>query len=988
MRSLFYLHTRTKVFDLYVNTEKEKADTLNKKIQVFFQNQNLLAALLLALIIIIFYRDVVFNGRTFLIETGAPGTLPSSGFYKYGASWQGLVAIDPGSTAWVNEPYNKFASISIKNGDFPLWNPYAGLAGSPFLADGQTGPLEPLQFLFFFVPDKYWPYSIDLQLLLRFFISGYFCYLFARRQKIDFLGGISASVIFLFSSYFVGYGNHAQIKTEALLPLVLYGYDRLANLRDNRGIGICALFIGWAIIAAMPESTFFVLLLGSLWYFYKSTLQSGAEKKLELYQFFIILGRFLVTAILGLAISAAYLLPFLEFVGIAKSIHTPGASSATFHLSTFFNLVFPASNILYLRVGFFPLLCLVLSIRNTRSWSEHRSSIFFFSSYAILFIFTIYDFPITNWIKDLPIFNQLYFSKYPIPSIVFCLAILAGITIDKTSISKVTHKDVTATIVAILIISSILFFLTNASEYFLTYTSNNSFLIISVMVLMIFSFFALYILIYRYKSSAINLWVLQIGVVMLAMLEPFYWGLIIHRPERSDPYPKTSLIKFLKQDKKEFRIFGLDGIIYPDIATAYQLADIRWLNPLVQQRAYDFSQLFIESAEIEEMRLTGTVLPISDEMFDLLNVKYVLSQTSSIEDFSDCLLMSENRPYFGENTIHSQILKQNRENNQILFEQALNTNGLQKTAILAHPPQKFSVNLIVPKEALFLNFSIGLNQEIFSPEKGDGVGFHISIIEGEKEQELFFMYIDPKNNHCERKWFEEHISVKKWAGKKITLLFSTDPGPLGDESWDWAYWGSINFSTMPDQILKEDRIEVFEKYTPVYKYQNISVFQNNTVLPRAFIVHNVVNVPNFDTAIKIMDNGRFNLQKTAIVEELPTNLENLINTKEAFVQEQAQAKQFSSDSIQVKVSTQAPGLLILTDQYYPGWNAYVNGIQKPIFAVNGIFRGVFLEKGNYIIEFKYEPSSFTVGLILTTTSLLATTMLLIINSNLRLLKLR
>lgn len=203
------------------------------RVVAFLKNRNFHAICILSFFLVIFYRDVVFYGRTFLVETAVLGTmpLPNPGPYRYQGVEPGFVATDLGANAWDMEPVNRFAAQSIKKGDFPLWNPYVGLAGSPLLADGYTGPLEPIQFLFFFIPNRFWPYSIDYQLLIRFLLAGFGCYLFARRQKIDFLGSISAGILFMFSSYFVAYGNHPQIKTEALLPLVLYGYDRLSKFR-------------------------------------------------------------------------------------------------------------------------------------------------------------------------------------------------------------------------------------------------------------------------------------------------------------------------------------------------------------------------------------------------------------------------------------------------------------------------------------------------------------------------------------------------------------------------------------------------------------------------------------------------------------------------------------------------------------------------------------------------------------------------------------
>ncbi|MCX6082849.1 MAG: hypothetical protein NTW32_25250 [Chloroflexi bacterium] len=438
----------------------------------FVRSRNLQAIVILLLFLVTFYRDVVFYGRTFLIETGAPGTMPNAGPYHYQATSPGFVANDTGAIAWALEPFNRFASISVKKGDFPLWNPYAGLAGSPLLADGYSGTLEPLQFLFFFFPDRYWPYAVDLQLLIRFLISGFCCYIFAKRQKIDFLGSISASVVFMFSNYFVTFGNHPQIKTEALLPLVLSGYDRLADSEDRQGFWFCALFIGWAVIAAMPESTFFVLFIGTLWYFYKSIFHRMEKGKIFVRAKRNLL-RHLGSTMLGALISSAYLLPFLEFVSLARSSHDPGSSGLPLPMWTLPDLLIFQTQSRYLVLGFFAIFSLIFALLHLSVWPVYRWIIVFFSTYAIIFIITIFDFPLTNWIRVLPIFDRLIFTKYPLPSINFCMAIMVGMLVDRIRYFSFSYKKIGWSFLILLTIFIGLPILGNPSKALSVYSMNN-----------------------------------------------------------------------------------------------------------------------------------------------------------------------------------------------------------------------------------------------------------------------------------------------------------------------------------------------------------------------------------------------------------------------------------------------------------------------------------------------------------------------------------
>ncbi|MBU0567008.1 YfhO family protein, partial [bacterium] len=57
------------------------------------------------------------------------------------------------------------------------------------------------------------------------------------------------------------------------------------------------------------------------------------------------------------------------------------------------------------------------------------------------------------------------------------------------------------------------------------------------------------------------------------------------------------------------------------------------------------------------------------------------------------------------------------------------------------------------------------------------------------------------------------------------------------------------------------------------------------------------------------------------------------------------------------------GFLFLSDTYYPGWKAYVDGIETRIFRANYTFRAIQIKEGKRRVEFIYRPKSFTIGLI-------------------------
>mgnify|MGYP005839267931 FL=1 len=75
--------------------------------------------------------------------------------------------------------------------------------------------------------------------------------------------------------------------------------------------------------------------------------------------------------------------------------------------------------------------------------------------------------------------------------------------------------------------------------------------------------------------------------------------------------------------------------------------------------------------------------------------------------------------------------------------------------------------------------------------------------------------------------------------------------------------------------------------------------------------------------------------------------------------------------LQLLVEAKEDSFLVLSDTYFPGWKAYVDGKEEKIHRANYTFRAVSLPQGKHKVEFVYRPMSFRLGCVITVLTIIA-----------------
>jgi len=142
----------------------------------------------------------------------------------------------------------------------------------------------------------------------------------------------------------------------------------------------------------------------------------------------------------------------------------------------------------------------------------------------------------------------------------------------------------------------------------------------------------------------------------------------------------------------------------------------------------------------------------------------------------------------------------------------------------------------------------------------------------------------------------------------------------------------------------------------------VKVYENREVLSRAFAVQGARVVADDEAALGLLKNRAFDPAKEAVftAEWGPeTGLEP--GTGES-VPSTAHVVSYRAEEVRVEAVMGAPGYLILTDTYYPGWVATVDGQPAPILKADVYFRAVALDAGTHEIVFRYEPRPARAGM--------------------------
>jgi hypothetical protein len=169
------------------------------------------------------------------------------------------------------------------------------------------------------------------------------------------------------------------------------------------------------------------------------------------------------------------------------------------------------------------------------------------------------------------------------------------------------------------------------------------------------------------------------------------------------------------------------------------------------------------------------------------------------------------------------------------------------------------------------------------------------------------------------------------------------------------------------------------------------VLRNEAAFPRAWVVHRAYLAPPVH-GLRLADRGAVmrellyqddefwrlpgvpvrDPRSTAWVEtDRPKDVDRFLSRAAPDPSEAVTVTRDEPQRVELTAVLRTPGLVVISDMHYPGWNLTVDGRPAEILRTNRAMRGAALPAGTHRLVLRYDPPSFRLGIALSLTGLTA-----------------
>src|SRR5205085_104908 len=161
------------------------------------------------------------------------------------------------------------------------------------------------------------------------------------------------------------------------------------------------------------------------------------------------------------------------------------------------------------------------------------------------------------------------------------------------------------------------------------------------------------------------------------------------------------------------------------------------------------------------------------------------------------------------------------------------------------------------------------------------------------------------------------------------------------------------------------------RWPKVAEFDGVIVLRNTRACPRAWLVAEAEAVDGEEALRRIRgaSTHEFDPRRTALIEARADELPQLPGGAVAPASD-ARIINYAANKLMIETSAPTPTVLIVSEIFYPGWEAKVDGRATQILLTDYLLRGVALPAGTHIVEMRYAAPAARHGALISALTLL------------------
>jgi hypothetical protein len=832
-------------------------------------------------------------------------------------------------------PYRDFAGEALRAGRLPLWNPYLFM-GAPLLANSQVAVLYPLHWPLLWLSA---PKQVAWSIVIHIWLAGAGTYLFARwslHQRP--WGAFVAAVIFALGGFLSAQIEHLnQLNASAWLPWLLLCLAGIWNQGRRRWLALLCggAIVGLALLAGHTQAAYIVLLGAAVYALLRGLAYFGKRNWLAGLRGIAALS---AMTLMGLLLAASQLLPTLELTRLSvRSGGLPYNEAASFSLKP--GLIFkaflpplawePPFSEYVAYVGLIGLALVSIGAWAIVRRKRHGGEALGLALTGILLAFGAYNPVYYLLFKLVPGFDLFRAPARWLLLYSFGAAILASIGLETLS-TAVSPAD-------------------TSNDSLVPHPRLGPWPPIIILLLVFELFLAGRRLAYNQPTAPTAFDSMRTAPSHL--LADIAYGsdnrlfrFLSMSDIRYDPGDLGDLQAMYQSDLPEDAIYDLivatkmKEVLAYNLPLRYRLFSVDGydggLLPITDYVSLE--GLFLTKDEIwPDGRLRQQLRQVPPaRLLSLLNVKYVITDKTQDVWIDDVFYDLEHTVPLGEVTLTD---LPDFETTQLgIVSYLTGTVDLEQGT----PVAEITVTGTAGWEATVLGTSTVTHTITLRAGEHTAEGIYSAGPVAHRQARVGhqWRYNDQGNDYL------AVLTLEQPLRPEIITVRSLLPG----ERFRLRGMTLIDRHTSTNRILSID---------PTYKLVHsgdVKIYQNLAVLPRAFVVHQATVLAEDQQVLDLLRDPEFDPSQTVILDH---------GEELAAVARESRANVISYDPerVQVQVTLDHPGYLVLTDTYYPGWKVTVDGEPAPILRADLYFRAVPLPDGEHKVNFHYQPSSVQLG---------------------------